>query len=294
MTHKEEHIKDSLITIQRGKHDKEHPYVMISKKMLRDKDLKPNAKGVLCYLLSLPDNFQVHPRQVAQSMGIGKDQIYTILKELLKLGYAFKRQIIDKNGCFRNVIYEFYEERLPEEERFKENITVSGNPDTVNPDTETQTLKNTYSKEERKKEEPPLTPPKKEKQKTSGGGVFFNRLESKFENLTPDLLQILKETYPGVDVHQQLKEMILWLLANPHRTGTQAFITKWLKKNMVEKPKPKPEEEPFVPPPDLAEAIKLRNERIAKEMKENHERYERQKLEEEQQKDFEEELESDE
>ena len=85
-------VNQLSVTIQRGKHNRENPYVMISKKMLNDKDLSPKSKGVLCYLLSLPDNWQAHPRQVADALGIGKEQIYTILKELIKTGYALKKE----------------------------------------------------------------------------------------------------------------------------------------------------------------------------------------------------------
>lgn len=139
---------------------------MISKKMLNDKDLSPKSKGVLCYLLSLPDNWQAHPRQVADALGIGKEQIYTILKELIKTGYALKKEIRNEKGRFGHVIYEFFEEKLPEEERFKEKSTVSGNPDTDNPDAGkpdpgNRALINTYSIENTciTTNIPPLIPP---------------------------------------------------------------------------------------------------------------------------------------
>lgn len=155
--------KELSITIQRGRHDKENPYVMISKKMLRDKDLSPKAKGVLCYLLSMCDTWKTHPRQVACAMGVGKDQIYTVLKELLQTGYAYKRQLKDETGRFGSVVYEFYEERLPESERFKEKTTLSGNQNTVTTDTETQTLRNNNYKENVPKEISPLISPQESK-----------------------------------------------------------------------------------------------------------------------------------
>lgn len=154
--------KELTITIQRGRHDKENPYVMISKKMLRDPSISPKAKGILCYLLSLPDTWQTHPRQVASALGVGKDQVYAALNELLKEGYAIKRESKGEKGRFGHVIYEFYEEKLDPELRYKEKSTVSGNPDTGNPDTENPTIENTdFSKDTPLGITPPI-PPQKE------------------------------------------------------------------------------------------------------------------------------------
>lgn len=140
MSDKDLHVNKLQVTIQRGKHNKENPYVMISKKMLQDKELSPKAKGVLCYLFSLPDTWKTYPRQIADAMGVGKDQIYTVLNELLKTGYAFKTVVKLEKGRFGGVLYEFFEEKLPENERFKEKITVSGKSDAVKSDMESPTL----------------------------------------------------------------------------------------------------------------------------------------------------------
>jgi hypothetical protein len=129
------------ITIQRGKHDKENPYVLISRKMLRDPSISPKAKGTLCYLLSLPDNWKAHPRHVAMAMGVGKDQIYNILKELIIAGYATKTESKDEKGKYKYVLYEFYEEKLDPPQIYKEKSTVSGNPDTGFTDPENQALR---------------------------------------------------------------------------------------------------------------------------------------------------------
>lgn len=111
-------------------------------------------------------------------------------------------------------------------------------------------------------------PPKEKLSSGGGGGISFNHKTKQFDNLTPEFIKMLQETFPEVDIKQQLKEMVLWLSSNPHRTGTQAFITKWIKKNVQEKPKPqaKEEDQPVEVDPDLAELMKQRDERIKKEM----------------------------
>lgn len=99
--------------IVRGKHNKEHPYVMISKSMLKDKSISPQSKGVLCYLLSLPDDWKTNPRQVAEAMGVGEERIYTALRELIKENYCLYSRNRNESGQWGPSRYEFFEERLP-------------------------------------------------------------------------------------------------------------------------------------------------------------------------------------
>lgn len=148
MTNPENQVKqDTQVTIQRGRHSKENPFVMISKQMLRDRDLSPRSKGILCYMLSLPDDWKTHPRQVAECLGVSKNMVYAALSEMIHLGYAAKTEQKNEKGCFSGVLYEFFEERV-----IKEKSTVSQKPDPENPDTEKRTLlihtpKDTYLKD---------------------------------------------------------------------------------------------------------------------------------------------------
>ncbi len=125
----------SKVTIQRGKHNKENPYVMISKSMLRDKNLSARDKGVLCFLLSLPDTWVTHPRQVAETLGMSHCQFYSVLKELISNGYATKTEIKTK-GRFSSVSYLFFENKIETPQVFKEKNTVYEKPYTEKPCTE--------------------------------------------------------------------------------------------------------------------------------------------------------------
>ncbi len=153
---------ENNITIQRGQHNKEHPYVMISKAMLKDTSLSLREKGALSYLLSMPDNWVVHPRHAAESLGISKNQMYGILKELIAKGYATKEEIKDSRGRFSSVKYRFYEEKLDNAEDFQKKIAVSQKPVhgkirvRENPCTEKGTLKKTESSYLASQEDPDL------------------------------------------------------------------------------------------------------------------------------------------
>jgi len=122
---------EKKVFVKRAKHDKEHPYVMISKSMFRDSNLSLKAKGALGYLLTLPDDWFLHPKQIASTLQIGRDQMYSILKELIENGYCKVNVSRGENNEFSNYYYEVSEDPI-----FKKCLPRPGFPDTGNPDTE--------------------------------------------------------------------------------------------------------------------------------------------------------------
>lgn len=75
-------------TFRRSPHNKLNPYVQISREMAQDKSISPKAKGVLLYLLSLPDDWKVYHSQLQSGLGIGEDYLNSAMDELLNAGYA--------------------------------------------------------------------------------------------------------------------------------------------------------------------------------------------------------------
>lgn len=75
-------------TFQRSLHDKENPYVMISREMAQDRTISPKAKGVLLYLLSLPSDWKVYHSQLEEGLGVGEEYITGAMDELISAGYA--------------------------------------------------------------------------------------------------------------------------------------------------------------------------------------------------------------
>lgn len=173
-------------------------------------------------MLSLPNDWITHPRKLAETLGVGKDQMYSILNELIRLGYATKTNIQNHIGRFSSVTYEFHEEKI------KINSTVSENPDTENPDPVNQTLHNRYDTKEIKKEK---------KTTKKSGGVFFDRETNQFKNLSEAHIAELKKTYPTRDIDSELDQMRLWLMGSDYK-GTMSFITGWLNRPPKDSPKP--------------------------------------------------------
>jgi len=59
-------------------------------------------------------------------------------------------------------------------------------------------------------------------------------VNGRWEGVTPEVMQALKEAYPAVDVEGQLKEMIAWIFMHPEdapKSNYGAFIQTWLKKH---------------------------------------------------------------
>ena len=70
--------------------NKDNPYVMINKKGIQDPNLSWDAKGLLAYLLSLPDDWTIYVKELLNHTSSGRDTTYTTIKELLKYGYMEK------------------------------------------------------------------------------------------------------------------------------------------------------------------------------------------------------------
>ena len=70
--------------------NKDNPYVMINKKGIQDPNLSWAAKGLLAYLLSLPDDWTIYAKELLKHTSSGETNTYTVIRELLRHGYMEK------------------------------------------------------------------------------------------------------------------------------------------------------------------------------------------------------------
>lgn len=128
---------------------RENPYVMIDKFGLNDDRLSWKAKGLLAYLLSKPDDWQIYERELVKRSTDGRDAVRTGLRELEKYGYMSRRQLRNEDGSFSGMEYIVYERPI----EITESEAVNGisvdveqpqteNPSTGNPTTENPPLLN--------------------------------------------------------------------------------------------------------------------------------------------------------
>ncbi len=104
-------------TFELCEHDEENPYAQISRAMLHDKSISPKAKGVLCYLLSLPKNWKIYHGQLQRALGVGEDYLNSAMEELVSNGYATRSRERIK-GMFQAYKYKISESKkfLPNRE----------------------------------------------------------------------------------------------------------------------------------------------------------------------------------
>jgi hypothetical protein len=121
-------------TIIRIDHSTEKPYVMIRRDTLQDEKLSWEARGMLAYLLSKPNDWEVKPDDLQQKCG--KDKTYRILSELKTAGYVKHNKIRDpKTQHITASHYIIFEEPSPVTAYInKADEPYPEKPDTANPD----------------------------------------------------------------------------------------------------------------------------------------------------------------
>ncbi len=82
-----------------------HRFVVMDQRAVEDDRLSWAARGLLCYLLSRPDDWKVLVNDLRKRGNLGRDGIYRLLKELRTLGYARFQRLRDQHGRIRGGIY---------------------------------------------------------------------------------------------------------------------------------------------------------------------------------------------
>jgi len=92
------------MTIVRREHNGN--FTIVANTIFREADLSFEAMGVAAYLLSKPDHWNVHLRQLAKAGGIGRDKMQRIARELIEAGLLERRQCHNpESGAFDGVEY---------------------------------------------------------------------------------------------------------------------------------------------------------------------------------------------
>lgn len=63
-------------------------FALIPNEVAEDSRLSFEARGLLCYLLAKPHDWQIHVRDVMKAGAIGRDKAYRLIKELREVGYV--------------------------------------------------------------------------------------------------------------------------------------------------------------------------------------------------------------
>ena len=100
------------MNVYRVAKDKSNPYVMVDKQWVNDDKVSSKAKGILLYLLSKPDDWQVYEIDIVNHMKDGRDSIRSGIKELISEKYIERKRVRNKTGKFEGYEYTVYEHRV--------------------------------------------------------------------------------------------------------------------------------------------------------------------------------------
>lgn len=99
-------------------------YTVMSNYHLKDARLSFKAKGLLSFMLSVPETWKFSVEGLAACSGDGIDSVASGLKELEACGYLKRSRVRDASGKLGAAVYDFYE--VPEDETADENEEPAG------------------------------------------------------------------------------------------------------------------------------------------------------------------------
>lgn len=88
---------------------KKTSFAVIDKTCLNDENLSWKAKGLLCYLLSLPDDWQIYQEELSKHAKDGLDSTRSAIKELIDNKYISRTRERDKKGHLKEYSYTVFE-----------------------------------------------------------------------------------------------------------------------------------------------------------------------------------------
>lgn len=84
-------------------------FTNIGNDILTRQDMSFGAKGLLCYILSLPDDFVVYKSKLQKDFNLGRKMVNSLFLEIERCGYMHSVDQIRENGRFGAKHYFFYD-----------------------------------------------------------------------------------------------------------------------------------------------------------------------------------------
>ena len=149
---------------------KEKNFTVLDNTFIKDTRLSWKAKGLMTYLLSLPDDWTIHLSEIEQHATDGKSALRSAINELKEFGYL-KAEQKRENNRFAEMVYIIIENPGSPFTDFQQ----TENLQTENLNSENQTLQNTNNDKVLNKQSTDNNIPKEKKHKL---GTYFNVLLS--------------------------------------------------------------------------------------------------------------------
>ena len=207
----------SIIRTKRKKHN----FSIIDNSGLRDKTLSWKATGMLAFLMTKPDDWQISVANLAGSKEDGRDSTICALDQLQKAGYVHHKRYRDEAGRFQSeyLVFETQEDLLEWQAENSMNIDHNRFSDVVEPqrvfrDGETATEKPHLLINREVITDLTNYPPNPPREKKGGG-----ELQSENEKELSDL-SCLNQTQPDLSLDAQSSDI------DPTSEQTNSLLTK--------------------------------------------------------------------
>lgn len=180
---------------------KEKNFTVLDNTFIKDTRLSWKAKGLMTYLLSLPDDWTIHLSEIEKHATDGKSALRSAINELKELGYL-KAEQKRENNRFAEMVYIIIEN--PTEDSPFTDFQQTENLQTEKQFTENQPLQNTNNDKVLNKQNTNNNIPKTKKHKN---GTYQNVLlsDKEIENLNEELGT--EKAKAVIDNFSELKEM---------------------------------------------------------------------------------------
>ena len=204
---------------------KEKNYTVLDNTFIKDTRLSWKAKGLMTYLLSLPDDWTIHLSEIEQHATDGKSALRSAINELKDLGYL-KAEQKRENNRFAEMVYIIIEN--PAEDFPLTDFQQTENLQTEKLNSENQTLQNTNDNKVLNEQSTDNNIPKEKKHKN---GVCQNVLLSDSE-----LMKLCEKLGPDkakavIDFFSEKKEMKGYKYNSDYRAILNWGIEAYEKKN---------------------------------------------------------------
>jgi len=119
------------------KNKKNKNYTVIDNEILQRDNLSWKAKGLLCYLLSLPPDWEIHLSELEKHATDGQTAVRSGVKELREAGYIIYKKIKDEKGHYSHQYWVYDKPHNPQKPEVE-------NPDMEKPNMDNGNLLSTY------------------------------------------------------------------------------------------------------------------------------------------------------
>lgn len=130
---------------------KERNYTVLDNTFIQDASLSWKAKGLMTYLLSLPDDWEIHLSEIEKHSTDGKAALRSAINELKEHGYLRAEQK-RKDNRFAEMIYVIIENPAENEKSLFTDFQETEKQETEKLNSENQTLQNTNTNKVLKKQ----------------------------------------------------------------------------------------------------------------------------------------------